>query len=139
MCAGVECKDGNRIVRVYFPNPRAALPVRLKSGATSWLAWGRREGETPAFPLGGWARLESIQAGKWEKYKPRPVVIAVQRFMEKDRQGVSHWFEIPETKMIQGLLANQGAESRLYVVTTRAPSELPGFHERWPRLVAIAA
>ena len=41
--------------------------------------------------------------------------------------------------MIQGLVANQGAESRLYVVTTQAPSELPGFHERWPRLVTIAA
>ncbi len=138
MCAGVECKDGNRIVRVYFPSPKAALPVRLKSGAASWLAWGRRDGENPAFPQGGWARLESIQAGRWEKYEPRPVVIAARRFMEKDREGVSHWYEIPETRMIQGLLASQGAESRLYVVTTQAPQELPGFHERWPRLVTIA-
>jgi len=62
MCAGVECKDGKRIVRVYFLSPKAALPVRLQSGAISWLAWGRREGETPAFPHGGWAQLESIQA-----------------------------------------------------------------------------
>jgi hypothetical protein len=138
MCAGVECKDGKRMVRVYFPSPKAALPVRLKSGGTAWLAWGRREGETPAFPLGGWARLESIAAGKWERYQPRPVVIAARRFMEKDRQGVSRWFEIPETQMIQGLLANLGAESRLYVVTTRTPRELPDFHDRWPRLVTVA-
>ena len=139
MCAGVECKDDNRIVRVYFPSPKAALPVRLKSGAISWLTWGRREGETPVFPLGGWARLESIQAGKWERYKPRPVVIAAQRFMEKDRQGVSHWFEIPAAQMIQDLVASIGTETRLYVVSTQTPRELPDWHERWPRLVAIAA
>jgi len=119
MCAGVECKDGKRIVRVYFPSPRAALPVRLKSGATSWLAWGRREGENPAFPQGSWARLESIQDGKREKFKPRPVVIAAQ--------------------IIQGLVASYGTETRLYVVTTRAPRELPDWHDRWPRLVTIAA
>lgn len=139
MCAGVECKDGKRIVRVYFPSPKAALPVRLKSGGVTWLAWGRREGETAVFPQGGWARLESIQAGKWEKYKPRPAVIAAQRFMEKDRQGVSRWFEIPATQMIQGLVASIGTETRLYVVTTQAPRELPDWHERWPRLVTIAA
>ena len=139
MCAGVECKDRNRIVRVYFPNPKAALPVRLKSGAASWLTWGRREGETPAFPQGGWARLESIKDGKWEKYDPRPVVIVAQRFMEKDRQGISHWFAIPAAQMIQGLVASIGAETRLYVVTTQAPRELPDWHDRWPQLVTIAA
>ena len=135
----MECKDGNRMVRVYFPSPKAALPVRLQSGDIAWLVWGRRDGETPAFPQGGWARLESIQAGKWEKYQPRPVVIAALRFMEKDRRGVSHWFEIPAVQMIQGLVASIGTETRLYVVTTQAPSELPDFHDRWPRLVTVAA
>jgi hypothetical protein len=135
MCGGVECKDGGRVLRVYFPSPKAALPVRLKSGDTLWLPWGRREGESPGLPRGGWARIESIRNGRWEKYQPRSVVIPALRFMEKDRRQVSHWFDIPEGRMIQGLVANAGAESRVYVVTTGVPSEYPDFHDRWPRLV----
>jgi hypothetical protein len=137
MCAGVECQEGGRIVRVYFPHPRAALPVRLKSGAVTWVAWGRREGEEATFPPGGWARLESIQAGKWEKYRPRPVLIAALRFMEKDAQGIAHWFEIPATRMMQGLAAHLGSEMRLYVVTTPAPAGFADWHARWPRLVPV--
>ena len=59
--------------------------------------------------------------------------------MEKDRQGISHWFEIPAVRMIQGLIASIGTQTRLYVVTTQAPQELPDRYDRWPRLVMIAA
>jgi len=66
MCAGVECIDGKRIVRVYFPSPKAALPLRLESGVTSWRACDRREGENPALPQGGWARLRRFRTAKGE-------------------------------------------------------------------------
>jgi len=67
------------------------------------------------------------------------VVIAAQCLMENDRPGVSHWFEIPAAQIIQGLVASYGTETRLYLVTTQAPRELPDWRDRWPRLVTIAA
>lgn len=135
MCGGIEYKDGSRILRIYFPNPKAALPVRRKSGDVTWLPWGRRETETVPMPQGGWAQLESIQAGKWEKYQPRPVLIPALRFMEKDDHRVSHWFEVPALEMIQGLVASVSDDSRVYVVTVQTPLEFPHIHDRWPRLV----
>ncbi len=141
MCGGVEFRDGERCHRVFFPQPGAALPVRRRDGGVSWFPWGRREGEAADLPRGGWARLESIRAGKWRRYRPRPVLIPAQRFMEKDREGRSHWYEIPPGYSIQGLLATGGdGEQRVYVVTTGAPSggEAAAVHDRWPRLVSRA-
>lgn len=136
MCGGVEYRDGERRQRVYFPQPGAALPVRRRDGSVAWLPWGRRESERAALPLGGWARLESVRAGKWQRYQPRPVLIPALRFMEKDRDGRSHWYDIPAGYLIQGLLATDGTEQRVYVVTTAAPDGRLEVHDRWPRLVA---
>jgi len=136
MCGGVEYKDGDKTMRIFFPSPKAALPVRLKSGEVAWRPWGRRETEPVALPQGGWARLESVKSGKWECYAPRAVLIPVQRFMEKDRDGRSHWFDVPADAMIQGLLATRGEEERVYVVTVDAPADFPAAHSRWPRLVS---
>ena len=47
------------------------------------------------FINGGWARLDSIKAGKWEYCHPKPVLIPVQSFMEKDLDKKSHWFAVP--------------------------------------------
>jgi hypothetical protein len=49
----------------------------MKDGNISLLPWGRRKEQEGNLPLGGWARLDSINAVK----------IAVEAFMEK-----SHWF-----------------------------------------------
>jgi putative SOS response-associated peptidase YedK len=136
MCGGVEFRDGEGRRRVYFPQPGAALPVRRRDGSLSLVPWGRRENENIDLPRGGWARLESIRAGKWRRYRPRPVLIAVERFMEKDRSGRSHWYAVPPGYSIQGLLAHDGDEQRVYVVTTAPPgSEAAAVHDRWPRLV----
>ena len=136
MCGGVELKNGDKTQWVYFPNPEAALPVRLRSGDITWLPWGRRESETIVLPQGGWARLESIQAGKWDKYHPQAVLIPAVRFMEKDHDSRSHWHEVPENEWLQGLVTNCLDESRLYVVTLAPPPELAAVHDRWPRLVS---
>lgn len=47
MCGGVEVagrytQTGQQL-RIYFPNPRAALPVRQADGAVAWVPWGRRQ------------------------------------------------------------------------------------------------
>ncbi|MDR4516164.1 MAG: hypothetical protein MRK00_02055 [Nitrosomonas sp.] len=45
MCGGIE----NHAVKIYFPNPQARLPVRLRSGNVTWVIWGNRKKEAIQF------------------------------------------------------------------------------------------
>ena len=59
MCGGIEYQGD----KVYFPEAR--LPVRTRDGGITWVPWGERiKGGKLVFPNGGWARLDSIYAGK---------------------------------------------------------------------------
>ncbi|SFK98218.1 hypothetical protein SAMN05216302_102424 [Nitrosomonas aestuarii] len=134
MCGGIEYQGE----KIYFPNPQARLPVRLRSGDVTWVTWGNRKQEANSnFPNGGWARLNSIYAGKWKPWHPRPVLIAADQFMEKDRDGQSHWIPLDSSMVIQGLLAERKNTQRVYVVTINTPPEYAWIHDRWPRLVRL--
>ena len=137
MCGGIKYTDKqNKAWTVYFPSPKAALPVLKKDGEIEWIKWGKRIEETDKFFInGGWARLDSIKMGKWEYCHPAPVLISVQSFMEKDHDKKSHWFEVQANKVIQGLLAQHNDEIRVYVVTTDTPAEYNYIHDRWPRII----
>jgi hypothetical protein len=121
--------------RTYFPNPKARLPVRRRDGGIDLLPWGRRKHQAGRLPLGGWARLESIYAGRWDRWFPIPVKICASQFMEKDIEGNSHWFDITPGKWIQGLVARHDHERRVYVVTI-TPELESAVHERWPRIMS---
>jgi hypothetical protein len=85
-------------------------------------------------PLGGWARLSNIKNEKdqkWNMYLPKPVLISVDKFMEKDFEGKNCWYEVTKGKCIQGLLAQYENEYRLYVLTVD-PEDLMNCHYRWP-------
>lgn len=135
MCGGVAYIAAGEELRCYFPNPHACLPVVLRSGQSVLLTWGRRRGEPGQLPLGGWARLESIRSGVWDRWQPRPVRLALRGFMEKDIEGASHWFELTPGQWVQGLVARTGAEQRVYVVTIH-PQMPEALHPRWPRIVS---
>ena len=137
MCGGVKYTDKqNKTWTVYFPSPKAALPVLKKDGEIEWITWGKRTEETaPQFPDGGWARLDSIKQGKWQRYQPRPVLLPVHSFMEKDHDKASHWFDLQAGELLQGLLAIQNDIRRVYVVTTDTPDEYSFIHDCWPRVV----
>jgi putative SOS response-associated peptidase YedK len=139
MCGGVKYTDKpGKDWSIYFPSPKAALPVLKRDGDVEWVVWGKRKEEpVQGFPNGGWARLDSIQSGKWERYHPRSVVLPVQSFMEKDHKRKSHWIEVPQGDAIQGLLAQVHDECRLYVVTEETPAEYHWIHDRWPRLLKL--
>ncbi|HHH39925.1 MAG TPA: hypothetical protein ENK50_10170, partial [Sedimenticola sp.] len=119
----------------YFPNPRARLPVKRRDGGIERLPWGRRKSQRGRLPLGGWARLESIYEGRWDRWFPIPVKIMVSQFMEKDIEGNSHWFDLSAGKWIQGLVARRDHERRVYVVTI-TPEMEGAVHERWPRILS---
>lgn len=83
MCGGIRYPIKKETLKVYFPNPYAQLPILMKDGNVSLLPWGRRKEQEGNLPLGGWARLDSINAGKWEYVHPSPVKIAVDALWRK--------------------------------------------------------
>lgn len=137
MCGGIKYNDkAGKEWKVYFPSPKAALPVIKKSGEIEWVTWGKRKEENaPYFPNGGWARLDSIKEGKWQRFHPTPVLLPVNAFMEKDHEKVSHWFDLKSDEVIQGLLTVHEDVARVYVVTTDTPQEFSFIHDRWPRVI----
>ena len=136
MCGGIEYQGQ----KIYFPNPEARLPVLLRNGEVTWILWGNRtiSSSNKRFPNGGWARLDSIKLGKWKPWRPKPVLIPADSFMEKDHDKKSHWIDLALGIAIQALLAERDGEKRVYVVTEEAPSEYSWIHDRWPRLRKLA-
>lgn len=165
MCAGAKFRDklkADKEWTIYFPSPAAALPIDRGNDQVEWMSWGRRNDneDGDGFQVTGWARFESIQAGKWDRYQPEFVKLAVQSFMEVERKEVieahpytgdlfakpiappsktiktSHWFDIPPGKAIEALIAHVDGQQRLYVVTDATPLEFSWIeHDRWPRIV----
>mgnify|MGYP000904851997 CR=1 FL=1 len=135
MCGGVYFEHKDDVLRQYFPNPKAVLPVRKKDDSLILMPWGRRQKQEGSLPLGGWARLDSIYTGVWDKYFPTPIKIPALSFMEKDFEGNSHWYDLNKGQFIQGLLARHNNEQRVYVVTIEPELEDANIHNRWPRIV----
>jgi len=55
--------------------------------------------------------------------------------MEKDKNGESHWYPLTGSTYIQGMIANDKDEQRVYVVTLESDDEHEEIHGRWPRIV----
>ena len=50
MCSGVKYTEtSGKEWKVYFPNPKAALPVVKSDGTVEWVKWGRRKEEQAPF------------------------------------------------------------------------------------------
>lgn len=138
MCGGAQYVDTNgKDWKIYFPSPKAALPV-IRPEGVEWVKWGRRKEEpTSSFVQGGWARYDSIQSGKWDRCQPEFVRLAVIAFMEKDAARNSHWVAVPDGKAVEALITRSGDDARLYVITEDTPPEFSWVHDRWPRIVNL--
>lgn len=110
------------------------LPVQLANGEIKLVTWGRRQHENSEMPLGGWSRLSAIHDGKWSQYIPKPVRLPITKFMKTDYEGRVHWYEVVKGQLLQGLLAREDEEYRVYIVTI-VPELLDICHDRWPRIV----
>jgi putative SOS response-associated peptidase YedK len=80
----------------------------------------------------GGAKLETVERGGWEKYHPQRVFGFIQRYMEKDAERTSHWFDLEPSFALDCLLIGEGDAQCLYIVTTAAPPEFAWIHDRWP-------
>lgn len=137
MCEAVRYLFGEDLMSVAFSSSGAKLPVLLKDGSIRLLPWGRRSSQKGNLPLGGCASLDSIYAGKWDKYFPQSVKIPYTAFMQRDFEGRAKWYENLVTKInfIQGLVAKEGNEKRIYIVMTEPDIDVTEFHDRWPRIL----
>jgi hypothetical protein len=134
MCGGVLYRYQGQEIRVFFPNPKATLPVKGRHDDALLLPWGRRQQQVGQLPLGGWARLDAIYAGRWDRWFPIPVKLTIAGFMEKDIEGRSRWYDLTRGQYVQGLVARYRHEQRVYVVTI-TPEREDALHERWPRIL----
>lgn len=134
MPEAVIYKYQNKPHTIYFARPKALLPVKLISGEIKLIRWGRRLHENSEMPLGGWARLPSIHNGSWSLYQPKPVRLAIDKFMKTDFEGHVHWYDVIKGQWLQGLLAQSDNEYRVYIVTI-TPEQLDICHDRWPRIL----
>ena len=57
--------------------------------------------------------------------------------MEKDAEGVFHWFDLEAHMVIQGLIADRDKRQLVYVVIECPPAELEWMLDRFPRLVKM--
>lgn len=61
-----------------------------------------------------------------------PGEIIVDRLMGKDKERISHWFDLKQGEWIQGLVADKDDDSRVCVVTVEPEPE--AIHDRWPKI-----
>jgi len=112
----------------YFWQKQPVLPIEIED-KVELLPWGNRDKEI-RLPLTGWAKQESIDAGKWNYLKPKFIKISAEQGIEK---GVK--FEIDAG--IQGLVVEKDGERHAYMVTKAATPEYLNLthHDREPVLL----
>jgi hypothetical protein len=116
------------VVETVFWQHRPILPALL-DGELRIFDWGNRD-DALKLPKTGWVRVESLEAGKWNYLKPKPVVIPAFQGVEK-----KIWFGIEHG--IQGFLVRRGDQQRVYMLTLAPTDEyrlLTG-HDRMPALI----
>lgn len=113
-----EFERAGRVRSVYWQRGEPVLPVLANYGEGDGssglllMRWGNRDKAAP-FPPTGWARMDSIEAGKWSYLKPRPVLIPASYGVEKGK-----WFPIKSG--IMGVAVQRNGEERVYMLTREA-------------------
>jgi hypothetical protein len=119
-------------IQFRYNDPIPQLPIQRAENEPWDLAlWGNRDNPISRLPRTGWAREESVLAGKWQAFQPQPVIIPAQRGCEK---GI--WF--PVSIGMQGLLVeDEHRTPHVYMLTRAATPEYAALtkHDRMPIFV----
>jgi len=133
MCDAVYYLLGEQETRYPFANPAATLPIRRK-GETFLASWGRRQTQKGKLPLGGSVRVETLHAGRWDRYDPKSVLLPLKAFALRDIEGQLRWHEVTAGQWLQGALVKVDSEQWVYIVTI--DPEMPDTpYSVWPKLV----
>lgn len=134
MCTAVLYAYRGQDMRLFFQNTKATLPVKSKKNDVLLIPWGRRIEQQGVLPKGATVALDAIYAGRWDRWFPKPVKLPITQFMQMDIEGRTHWFDLPKGKWIQGLIAREKHEQRVYIVTIE-PIENDAIYTSWPRIL----
>ncbi len=134
MCRAIRFHFDEHTWEVRFTQTGAKLPVRLSNGEAGLQKWGKRPHEKCPLPVGGWARFAHVQAGRWDQYGYKKVLIPAREFMVQDVLGHEHWFKTTVGQYLRGVVVKSGNDSRLYVVIMDSPPD-QGEFEGWPRVI----
>jgi len=111
-------------IDIFFFSKKPFLPIQ-RDDRIDLVTWGNRD-KNFALPQTGWARQESVEAGKWDYLKLQKVEIPARMGYEK---GV--WFKVDG---IGGVEIKSGRDKRVYMLTQKASPryrKLTG-HDREP-------
>lgn len=99
------------VVEQQFWQPQAYLPIYTKTGPQLKL-WGNKS-KYLELPQTSWAKLESIKAGNWEIFNPKPVLIMASACLDS-----KVWLELADG--LTGLMVRADGQDMVYVVTRPA-------------------
>jgi hypothetical protein len=107
---------------------RPVLPA-LQAQALHLYDWGNRE-KNVDLPKTGWAKNESLEAGRWNHLHPKEIEIPAERGCEK-----KVWFDIAGS--IAGALVEKNGVVRAYMITVPSSEDYQSKtgHDRMPKLV----
>lgn len=136
MCFAVKYKGPESTEKQVYVGKAAQLPIIFKGGELRMVKWGKAKGEPGRGFDTYWAKLESIEAKKWNHLKPKAVDIPVIEFAEYGTDNQAHWHQIPEGQVLRGAFVIDEGIERVYVVTVPAWPEIAHLTKkgRWPRL-----
>lgn len=111
-----------------FWDERPVLPVKEGNNLALY-DWGNRD-KNIDLPRTGWAKIESLETGKWDHLNPERVTIPADKGCEK---GI--WFDT--SPGIEGIKIKRGAEARVYMVTRPSSADYrkKTGHDREPVLL----
>ena len=116
-----------RVLHFSFRDPLPRLPAYYQGKLGIYL-WGNRDDKESHLPKTGWCKVESLEAGKWDRLHPESVEIPAIMGRE---EGV--WF--PIEKGMKGILVKDEREvPHVFMLTQTATPEylLMTKHERMP-------
>ena len=102
------------IFESFFWEKQPVLPISMPAG-TQLRLWGNKS-QGNNLPLTGWARIESLQSGKWDRWQPEPVDLPLERGYEKKA-----WFKFK--RGAKGILVKNEQDERVYIITQNASAE----------------
>src|SRR4051794_661079 len=88
-----EFEQSGQVKSLYWQRGEPVLPVlapvedEKEEERVEIMRWGNRDKADP-FPQTGWARVDSIESGKWAHLRPKPATIPVTYGVEKGK-----WFK----------------------------------------------